>query len=226
MIPELLQHPVAVADSTTGLVTPLLPEEDQALGSVVARRRADFTLGRACAHRALDQLGVEPAPLLAGQHREPVWPAGVVGSITHCPGYGAAAVARRGERHSLGIDAEVHEPLPAGLLRSVASPAEAEQLADLPPGTCWDRLLFSAKESVYKTWFPLMRCWLGFHDVHVSFDAAGGTFAVEFLTEPMKVGDTAVRRCVGRFHVGERWLASALELPVNPDREDVSCSGT
>jgi 4'-phosphopantetheinyl transferase EntD len=45
-----------------------------------------------------------------------------------------------------------------GVLGIVAVAGEQERLRRLKaaaPGTCWDRLLFSAKESVYKAWFPL-----------------------------------------------------------------------
>jgi 4'-phosphopantetheinyl transferase EntD len=51
-------------------------------------------------------------------------------------------------------------------------PGERAMLRDLAataPGPCWDRLLFSAKESVYKAWFPPAGRWLRDHGA-----AAGG----------------------------------------------------
>ncbi|WP_319204824.1 DUF6545 domain-containing protein [Streptomyces sp. ME02-8801-2C] len=77
--------------------------------------------------------------------------------MTHCDGYRAAAVSRRLDVAALGIDAEPHAPLPPGLLRRIASPSERGHLTALRhtrPALHWDRLFFSAKESVYKAWFP------------------------------------------------------------------------
>jgi enterobactin synthetase component D / holo-[acyl-carrier protein] synthase len=105
----------------------------------------------------------------------------VVGSITHCAGYRAAAVARRAD---LGVDAEPDEPLPDGVLDQVSRPEERAWLAGpaaaAPGGPCWDRLLFCVKEAVYKAWFPLTGQWLGFEDAAVQL-AADGTFRAQLL---------------------------------------------
>ena len=69
-----------------------------------------------------------PQPVLPGERGAPRWPAGVVGSMTHCAGYRAAALVRAADLASLGIDAEPHGPLPEGVLRRVALPAERERL--------------------------------------------------------------------------------------------------
>jgi 4'-phosphopantetheinyl transferase EntD len=162
----------------------LFPAEEALVAEAVARRRREFATGRHCAHRALAELGVAAAPVLRGELGAPRWPAGIVGSITHCAGYRAAAVARARDVLTTGVDAEPDADLPAGVLELVALPGERERLHDLSvaaPGTCWDRLLFSAKESVYKAWFPLTGRWLGFHDADVTIDAAAGTFDVRLL---------------------------------------------
>ena len=106
------------------------------------------------------------------------------GSITHCAGYRAAAVASTREVLTIGLDAEPNETLPDGVLDHVSLPGERARLRDLAataPGTCWDRLLFSAKESVYKAWFPLTRQWLGFEDADITIDPAAGTFEARLL---------------------------------------------
>lgn len=76
------------------------------------RRQREFATARSCARTALARLGVPPVPVLASPRGAPRWPAGVVGSITHCDGYRAAAVAYTRDVVSLGIDAEPDEPLP------------------------------------------------------------------------------------------------------------------
>ena len=99
----------------------------------------------------------------------------MVGSITHCAGYRACAVARAAHVAGVGIDAEPHAPLPAGVLGQIARPEERPLLARAgrtEPAVHWDRLLFCAKEAVYKVWFPLAACWLGFEDAVLTLDPA------------------------------------------------------
>jgi 4'-phosphopantetheinyl transferase EntD len=122
-------------------------------------------------------LGVPQSPVLQGQRGEPLWPAGFVGSITHCEGYCAAVVTSSKDYESIGIDAEPNEPLPLGVADLIAVQAEKTWLQDAPKGAaCWDRLLFSIKESIYKTWFPVERCWLDFDQAIVEIDPEAGTF--------------------------------------------------
>lgn len=75
------------------------------------RRRTAFVSGRVCAHRAMKELGLRPATVLRGEAREPIWPAGLVGSITHTTDYVAAAVARTKELSARGLDAEPNRPV-------------------------------------------------------------------------------------------------------------------
>ena len=218
MIAELMPPGVAVADATGPLPgEALLPEEEPLVAKAVGKRRAEFTTGRTCARIALAALGRPPVPVLSGPKREPLWPEGIVGSITHCDGYRAAAVAPDTLLASLGIDAEPHEALPDGILDRVTLPAERAALAALPAGVHWDRLLFSAKESVYKTWFPLARRWLGFEEATLEFrpgpDPARGTFAAEVLAAGMTVGGREIRHLEGRYAVGGGLLVTAIVLP-------------
>jgi 4'-phosphopantetheinyl transferase EntD len=151
----------------------LFPEESALLAKAVDKRRREFTTARVCAHRALRGLGLPPAPILPGLRGAPGWPEGVVGSITHCAGYRAAAVARASELCTIGIDAEPNEANPQGVTREITVSAEEGWLATLTatrPAVHWDRLLFSAKESVYKAWFPLAQRWLGFEDAALTID--------------------------------------------------------
>jgi 4'-phosphopantetheinyl transferase EntD len=218
VIAELVPAGVVVADATGPLPgEALLPEEEPLVARAVAKRRAEFTTVRTCARIALGRLGLPPAPLLSGPSREPLWPAGIVGSITHCDGYRAAAVARAGEVASIGIDAEPHDALPAGILPRVTLPAERDHLRDLPPGLHWDRLLFSAKESVYKAWFPLARRWLGFEDaallVTPGADPARGTFTADLLVDDLPaLAGRPLRTLHGRYAVTGGLLGTAVTL--------------
>ena len=221
VIGELVPAEVVVVDATGPLPgEALLPEEEQLVARAVGKRRAEFTTVRTCARIALGRLGLPPAALLSGPKREPLWPDGVVGSITHCDGYRAVAVARADRLASIGIDAEPHDALPGGILDRIALPAERAHLRDLPAGVHWDRLLFSAKESVYKTWFPLARRWLGFEDAALLFspgaDPTRGTFAVDLLVDPLPVvAGRPVRTLRGRYAVRGGLLGTAITVPAD-----------
>jgi 4'-phosphopantetheinyl transferase EntD len=94
LIGELLPSDIATAESSG--VTPkdaLFPVELAFVARAVPQRRAEFATARHCARNALAELEVAPAPILTGANREPVWPHGFVGSITHCP-----RLPRRGGR--------------------------------------------------------------------------------------------------------------------------------
>ena len=186
MIEKIL--PAAVASAETFTDPPgatLFPQEAAIVERASDKRRREFTAGRDCARIALGKLGVAPAPILIGERGAPQWPPGIVGSITHCDGYRAAAVAHASDVAAIGLDAEPDDPLPRGVLDVISLPAERARLTALAvawPAVCWDRLLFSAKESVYKAWFPLTGRWLGFDDADVTI-TPDGTFTARLRTE-------------------------------------------
>jgi enterobactin synthetase component D / holo-[acyl-carrier protein] synthase len=191
----------------------LLSDEESALGQVADVRRREYTIARHCARRALGSIGIGPVPILSGPNREPLWPRDVVGSLTHCRGYCAAAVARRGRIISIGIDAEPHDPLPEDILPMVGSPEECKFLETLPQnGVAWDRLMFSAKESVYKAWFPLAANWLGFKDVAMTIDAAAATFVARLLVRGLCVEGQTLAEIVGRFLIHDHFIVTAAVI--------------
>lgn len=192
------------------------PGEEEALARAVEQRRREYVTVRHCARQALAELGLPPVAILSGEHREPLWPAGVLGSITHCDGYRAAALARQGAVASVGIDAEPHAPLPEGVFGAIARPEEHGERARWAaerPGVCWDRVLFSAKESVYKAWFPLARRWLGFEDATVRFAPEDGTFAVELHRTGPEVDGVPLTAMNGRWAVRNGLILTSVVVP-------------
>jgi 4'-phosphopantetheinyl transferase EntD len=157
----------------------LFPGEASAIATADPGRRAEFAAGRAVARAALASLGAPAGPVLPGRAGEPRWPGGVVGSITHCAGYRACAVTRARDLAGIGIDAEPCLALPEGLLAEVAGAAERSWLTELgaaSPGVPWDRVLFCAKEAVYKAWYSRTGQRPGLPSMTVRV-AAAGTFA-------------------------------------------------
>jgi len=141
----------------------------------------------------------------------------VVGSITHCEGYRAAAVGRAEAFAAIGIDAEPHDVLPDGVLAQVASDSERAALASLAtlaPEFCWDRILFCVKESVYKAWFPATGRWLGFADADVELDP-DGSFAARLLVAGPVVDGRRLSTYHGFWAVGRGLIVTAVTVPAS-----------
>jgi 4'-phosphopantetheinyl transferase EntD len=116
----------------------------------------------------------------------------------------------------VGIDAEPNEPVPDGVLEEVALDGErvwVEELGTRRPDVCWDRLLFSVKESVYKAWYPLTGLWLGFEQAIVEVDPDAGTFRAQLLVPGPSVGGMTLSEFLGRWLVGRGLILTAIALP-------------
>ncbi|MDU0347915.1 4'-phosphopantetheinyl transferase [Actinomyces sp. MRS3W] len=177
LLRPLLPESVVVVECRGDVDAPLFPQERAYLEGASAKRRAEFTTVRHCAGQALAELDRTRPAMVPGPRGEPTWPDDVVGSMTHCEGYRAAAVALAHTADALGIDAEPNRPLPAGVLSRIASPAEAARLHSLArqlPDVAVGRLLFSIKESIYKAWPAGAGSVPGFVDVEVAIRLDGG----------------------------------------------------
>ncbi|MDN5916901.1 MAG: 4'-phosphopantetheinyl transferase superfamily protein [Pseudonocardia sp.] len=219
MIERLVPATVACADTFVDVPDSLMwPAEAALVAGAVEKRRREFGTVRHCARQALAKLGVPPVAVLPGEKREPQWPPNIVGSMTHCAGYRGASVAHRIDALTLGIDAEPHGALPNGVLETIALPRELHLLAALAaadPGTCWDRLLFCAKESTYKAWFPLARRWLGFEDASVDLHR-DGTFTVSLRVPGPLVAGSELRGFAGQWLVHDGLMLTSICLPAEP----------
>jgi 4'-phosphopantetheinyl transferase EntD len=209
---ERLVPPAVAVVSTRGDLTgiELFEEEELSVGRAVEKRRREFMTTRACARLALQRLGIAPVAIPNGQHGEPLWPDGVVGSITHTRGYAACAVAKASDVLTIGIDAERHEPLPPGVLEHVAFGRERAIAAEHDAQVHLDRLLFSAKEAVYKAWFPATGRWLGFEDVELDIDVAGAAFRARLLVPRPVMHGIRLAELRGRWCLGDGIVATVV----------------
>jgi 4'-phosphopantetheinyl transferase EntD len=187
----------------------LKPEEELVQGA--ARTRVEqFTAGRVCSRIALGRLGVAATtPIPRGEDRAPIWPAGFIGSISHTDSWCAAAVARSESVRSIGIDLESSAPLKQALWRRVCTPKERDWLQELSAPGLTGKIVFSAKEAVYKCQYPISSQFLGFHAVEV--ELGEDSFRAVFQQEAgeFQVGDVIT----GRYVVEEGLVATACELP-------------
>lgn len=213
---QLLPRGVAVV-SCRGDVDPAVvwASERAAIAQAVPSRQSEYLTVRHCARRALEALGVAPVAIPTGRQRGPVWPDGVVGSLTHCRDYRAAAVARRGDLVGVGIDAEVRARLPLGSERVVTNRLERDRLAlldKLHPEVPWGTLLFSAKESVFKAWYPLTGVWLEFDDCDLELHP-DATFRGTIAAAKRSAALGAPSVITGRWSVNVELLFTAAWIP-------------
>jgi 4'-phosphopantetheinyl transferase EntD len=189
---------------------PLYEEEAALVASATEKRRREFAAGRRGARRALAELGITDFPLLAGPDRAPLWPGAVVGSITHTEigtgGYCGVAVAHRRL-------AEPRLPLPLELWPRVLDLEEKRAaLAADEPGV-WARLVFSAKEAIYKALYPLCHRFLDFSDVRVQLLPQQGRFLAELVGAARSV--TPAGSLVGRFVADDELLLTTALFPAS-----------
>lgn len=193
----------------------LFPEEEAYIAGAVEKRRREFTTVRGCARQALRELGRPPAPLVSEERNAPRWPDGLVGSLTHCLGYRAAALAPADAFRAVGIDAEPDAPLSAEVAARILLPEERDAVAALEregPPVAWDRLVFCVKEAVYKVWHPLTGRQLSFVDVAVE-PRADGTFTARLRVSPPPAGGLPPGVLRGRWAARHELLTVGIAVP-------------
>jgi 4'-phosphopantetheinyl transferase EntD len=150
----------------------LLPEEARSIPARQPAMRRASGAARWIAHGLLAELGVDDFAILRAPSGAPAWPEGIAGSLAHDDDIAVAAVARVGRISSLGIDVEPAQPLPDDIFALVATRADQTDAADRHLA---GRILFAAKEAVYKAAYPLDREVLGYEDIAVDLNAGRAT---------------------------------------------------
>jgi 4'-phosphopantetheinyl transferase EntD len=156
----------------------LIGSELSAAASMSPERLAAFRLGRHCARMALKKQGLDNVELPLGLGRAPVWPYGFVGSISHTGSLALSAAAPSNVVSGLGIDVEKAGSLDLPLLEIICRPEEVAGLEEIGPPEIAARLLFSAKESVYKCIWPRLRRYVDFLDVGIEIDTHQHTYRI------------------------------------------------
>jgi 4'-phosphopantetheinyl transferase EntD len=161
--------------------------EERLIARAVNKRRNEFRAGRVAARQALAQIGGAPAAILAHPQRDPIWPLGFIGSITHCEQLALAlALAAPASRYeAVGIDLESDSVLPQHLSATVCRADERSRQRELTQfGVDHAKLCFVAKEAVFKAIFPRRRTALQFAQLRVSFHVPDRTFRVDIADAP------------------------------------------
>tara|TARA_R100001143_G_scaffold31752_1_gene30810 strand:+ start:10947 stop:11690 length:744 start_codon:yes stop_codon:yes gene_type:complete len=187
----LPQDVAAVLHPIQHMQAKLYDEEVACIASAVIKRQHEFTAGRTCARLALRLLDQPSGPISVGQHREPLWPDCITGSISHDGGYCAAAVAHKTCISHIGIDLCTKDPLQSSLVNYIASPEEKYFIQETWPieeNIDPYKLIFSVKESIYKCLYSSVRRIFDFPDVAVFPDSRSGNVQVKLLNKQMFSG--------------------------------------
>ena len=150
----------------------LLQEEAVSIASPISAVRRPSGAARVVARALMARLGYPGAAVPKGASGEPIWPAGIIGSMAHDDRIAVAAAGLQRDIRAVGIDIEPALPLPMDMLELVATPQELSGIAADP---LQGRLLFSAKEAVYKAVFPLDRVFLEFRDIEIDLGRSKAT---------------------------------------------------
>ena len=145
----------------------------------LASRRAEYSTGRLLARRALGELGIEASSILR-EGRRPIWPEGVVGSITHSRHYAMAVVGRRSQFAGVGIDLERTGRVTEGIAPRTMTEGElAATDAGWPPFARTAN--FSAKEAVFKAVNPAVGLMIGFKEVEIVWREGEAGFSARYI---------------------------------------------
>jgi len=147
-----------------------------------ALRNKQLCLGRLCAAEALMTSGLDESLALniaIGQNREPLWPNGYIGSISH-DRIGAVAIANSTSKvRALGVDVEEWGRMKPEIAEKIL---HQNDLRDVP-GLGQNELLtliFSAKETLYKALYPIVQTYFGFDSASVTtIDLKRGQLTIE-----------------------------------------------
>ncbi len=203
---DLAGPDISVAISAVGSEDGLLDPEPLAVTRAVAKRRAEFAAGRRAARTAMRKAGYPEAAIPQGPRRAPVWPDGLVGSLSHDSDLAIAGIAPASKLAGLGLDLTEAADFPERLRSEVLKTAQETQQSGLEA-----RLSFSAKETVFKSLFPQVQEFFGFAAVEILPDMRAGRFAVRLR---QALGPyPAEARFEGRFAIIDRHLMTLLAIP-------------
>jgi 4'-phosphopantetheinyl transferase EntD len=180
ILASLFDLPVAVACGEDDLGARSTGFEDEPwFARATSARQREFTRGRACASRVLHELGVPAQPVARGTEGEPIWPAGVVGSISHAEGLCVAVGALASAVGAIGVDVDVDRVESSAFARRICKEPELSAIRRLgAPVEALAPVVFSAKEASYKLQFPLTRDASAWGRIEVLLSA--DTFTVRF----------------------------------------------
>lgn len=164
-LPKIFPNNCSVYACRSANDSVLFEEEKELVKKFTEKPKEQFCMGRYAAHLCLKDHGQNQA-ILRKQSGAPNWPYGIVGSITHTKGLAIAVTGSSDQYLGLGIDCE-------RLDRKIKLMVAEKTLHECERSWVFEkegkeelRLLhiLSAKEAIFKAFYPINECYLGFLD--------------------------------------------------------------
>jgi enterobactin synthetase component D len=203
-------------------IVSLTSEEKHLMSNAPLKRRQDFATGRWCARQALNNLGIASTTISIGARREPIWPTGITGSISHTKDYYCAAVSL--VKSALGVDAEnlanSFRFNKTDNIKKVCTNQEYKKITSIQQTlinfTC--HVIFSAKESFYKSVYPIIKTFIDYKDVEIEIDWKNLTYEV------LLVKDLSSSLIKGKRFRGDYWISenTIVTLITFDDKKETS----
>ncbi len=161
----------------------------------VVKRRSEFLAGRYCSQKALAEINKHPRCIEIGKQREPIWPTGTMGAISHTTGLATAIVSDDPAVLGLGVDVEITvDPDTMDKIGKHILPLEHFALLNQEGLLAHEvfTLIFSVKESFYKAAYTRVQRYFDFSAVkvvHFDQEQQKITFRItENLCEDLTIG--------------------------------------
>jgi 4'-phosphopantetheinyl transferase EntD len=187
----------------------LYPQERAAVVKAVPKRQQEFATGRWLARELMRELDIEPGVIDRGDQRQPLWPAGALGSITHADDIAAASIARADACRSIGLDLETWQRVSPDLHHKLLTQTERNRLAASPVEAAG--LIFSAKEAGYKATFPLAGRFIGFKEAEIDLDWSAGQFLIRYVGDHPE--NRVMEEGLGYFLISGDYVLSWFIIP-------------
>ena len=172
----------------------------------VPKRVEEFSTGRWLAREALKKRNLPTGAIPTGSAREPLWPNGAIGSISHSTPLCGVAIAHANQYRGIGLDLEMAKPPDRDLGTLILSEVERRDYLEAP----WLQVVFSAKEAVYKGVYPILHKFLDFHDVAIHLDREAKTFSASARCDAVR---TIVASGSGIYELDDSGVATLFTIP-------------
>ena len=186
------------------------------LNSAVEKRCSEYLAGRLAAQQAVLNLTNQHLPILRNKDQTPLWPTGVIGSITHTSEHAIAVAALSKDHQAMGIDFEnwifpnIANEIASSIINSRESTLINQSGFEFNQGLT---LIFSAKESLYKALYPSVGYLFGFEYAQMNqIDMKLGEFSISLqrdLNETYRKG----WQTKGKFHNSDQSTLTFINIP-------------
>lgn len=184
------------------------------LADAIFQRKLEHHAGRVCAKWAIKALNINNTSntISIGSKGEPIWPRGIIGSITHTQDFACAVVAPASAYIGIGIDSEkcVDEDGCADITNVCLGIKESQLLKNELLTKCQlATLMFSTKEAFYKAAYPYVKRFIDFDELEITdIDPLSGQI---YMNSDVLDSRSSFHIC-GRYVIRDNYVHTSVVL--------------